>query len=187
MDGTVIDVHVFTREGVEKDTRALAIKKAELERVRKDLADQLRILEDDVFQRVRGMIEGKVADGGPKKLSRGLRSTRRISRSLPRNSGSKFASRTRRPTRSWNRQGAPEGSAQDVRKALRREESASSRRAMICPGRAQDGQGLSGREAPRAAGRQDGRSSRQQGRDLLALCRSKTCPTWPTVRRWTSC
>src|ERR1017187_9497630 len=48
MDGTVIDVRVFTRDGVEKDSRALAIEKAELERVRKDLADQQRILEDDL-------------------------------------------------------------------------------------------------------------------------------------------
>jgi len=71
MDGTVIDVRVFTRDGVEKDSRALAIEKAELERVRKDLADQQRILEDDLFQRVRGMIEGKTAEAGPKKLKPG--------------------------------------------------------------------------------------------------------------------
>jgi DNA-directed RNA polymerase subunit beta len=71
MDGTVIDVRVFTRDGVEKDSRALAIEKAELERVRKDLADQQRILEDDLFQRVRGMIEGKAAEAGPKKLKAG--------------------------------------------------------------------------------------------------------------------
>jgi DNA-directed RNA polymerase subunit beta len=71
MDGTVIDVRVFTRDGVEKDSRALAIEKAELERVRKDLADQQRILEDDLFQRVRGMIEGKVVEAGPKKIKPG--------------------------------------------------------------------------------------------------------------------
>src|SRR6266446_3987535 len=71
MDGTVIDVRVFTRDGVEKDSRALAIEKSELERVRKDLADQQRILEDDLFQRVRGMIEGKAAEAGPKKLKAG--------------------------------------------------------------------------------------------------------------------
>jgi DNA-directed RNA polymerase subunit beta len=71
MDGTVIDVRVFTRDGVEKDSRALAIEKAELERVRKDLADQQRILEDDLFQRVRGMIEGKVVEAGPKKIKAG--------------------------------------------------------------------------------------------------------------------
>jgi DNA-directed RNA polymerase subunit beta len=71
MDGTVIDVRVFTRDGVEKDSRALAIEKAELERVRKDLADQQRILEDDLFQRVRGMIDGKAAEAGPKRLKPG--------------------------------------------------------------------------------------------------------------------
>ena len=73
MDGTVIDVRVFTRDGVEKDSRALAIEKAELERVRKDLADQQRILEDDLFQRVRGMLEGKTAVAGPKKLKSGAK------------------------------------------------------------------------------------------------------------------
>ena len=72
MDGTVIDVRVFTRDGVDKDSRALSIEKAELERVRKDLADQQRILEDDLFQRVRGMIEGKAAEAGPKRLKPGL-------------------------------------------------------------------------------------------------------------------
>jgi DNA-directed RNA polymerase subunit beta len=71
MDGTVIDVRVFTRDGVDKDSRALSIEKAELERVRKDLADQQRILEDDLFQRVRGMIEGKTAEAGPKRLKPG--------------------------------------------------------------------------------------------------------------------
>ena len=49
MDGTVIDVRVFTRDGVEKDSRALSIEKSEIERVRKDFADQQRILEDDLY------------------------------------------------------------------------------------------------------------------------------------------
>jgi len=73
MDGTVIDVRVFTRDGVEKDSRALAIEKAEIERVRKDFADQQRILEDDLFQRVRGMLIGTTAAGGPQKLKAGTR------------------------------------------------------------------------------------------------------------------
>jgi len=68
MDGIVIDVRVFTRDGVEKDSRALAIEKAEIERVRKDFADQQRILEDDMFARVRSMLVGKTAVGGPRKL-----------------------------------------------------------------------------------------------------------------------
>jgi DNA-directed RNA polymerase subunit beta len=75
MDGTVIDVRVFTRDGVEKDSRALSIEKAEIERVRKDFGDQQRILEDDMFQRVRGMLIGKVAAGGPAKLKSGTKIT----------------------------------------------------------------------------------------------------------------
>jgi DNA-directed RNA polymerase subunit beta len=68
MDGTVIDVRVFTRDGVEKDSRALSIEKAEIERVRKDFADQQRILEDDLFERVRGMLIGAKAAGGPNRF-----------------------------------------------------------------------------------------------------------------------
>ncbi|NBV88803.1 MAG: DNA-directed RNA polymerase subunit beta, partial [Betaproteobacteria bacterium] len=71
MDGTVIDVRVFTRDGVEKDSRALSIEKAEIERVKKDFGDQQRILEEDIFQRVRQMLIGKVAAGGPRKLKSG--------------------------------------------------------------------------------------------------------------------
>jgi DNA-directed RNA polymerase subunit beta len=71
MDGTVIDVRVFTRDGVDKDTRALSIEKAEIERVRKDLGDQQRILEDDLFSRVSSMLVGKTAAGGPHGLGHG--------------------------------------------------------------------------------------------------------------------
>src|SRR6202050_2046414 len=84
MDGTVIDVRVFTRDGVDKDSRALAIEKAELERVRKDLADQQRILEDDLFQRVRGLLVGQSVAGGPKKLKAGTKITGEYLDELPR-------------------------------------------------------------------------------------------------------
>jgi len=73
MDGTVIDVRVFTRDGVEKDSRAQSIEKSEIERVRKDLQDQRRILEDDLYSRVNGMLLGKSAAGGPKKLKGGTK------------------------------------------------------------------------------------------------------------------
>jgi DNA-directed RNA polymerase subunit beta len=71
MDGTVIDVRVFTRDGVERDSRALAIQKSEIEKVRKDLNDQRRILEDDLFTRLRAELSGKAASGGPRKLKAG--------------------------------------------------------------------------------------------------------------------
>jgi DNA-directed RNA polymerase subunit beta len=84
MDGTVIDVRVFTRDGVEKDTRALSIEKAELEKVRKDLNDQRRILEDDIFQRVERLLLAKVAEGGPKGLKAGNKVTKGYLEELPR-------------------------------------------------------------------------------------------------------
>ncbi len=68
MNGTVIDVQVFTRDGVEKDARALEIEESELNSVRKDLNDQLRIMEDGVYQRVGKLLTGKIAAGGPSGL-----------------------------------------------------------------------------------------------------------------------
>ena len=83
MDGTVIDVRVFTREGVEKDKRALANEDQELEGVKKDLEDQRRIIEEDLFQRVREQVEGKLADGGPEGFQPGKVTARKLD-ALPR-------------------------------------------------------------------------------------------------------
>ncbi|MCA1850852.1 MAG: DNA-directed RNA polymerase subunit beta, partial [Beggiatoa sp.] len=76
MNGTVIDVHVFTRDGVDKDSRALEIEKAGLTGIRQDLDDQLRILEDDLYERVERLVLGKIADGGPGGLKSGTRVTK---------------------------------------------------------------------------------------------------------------
>ena len=84
MDGTVIDVRVFTRDGVEKDVRALAIEKSELESVRKDLNDTLRILEEDIYERVERMLTGKMAQGGPNKLKSGSKITKAYLDEVPR-------------------------------------------------------------------------------------------------------
>jgi DNA-directed RNA polymerase subunit beta len=84
MDGTVIDVRVFTRDGVEKDARALSIEKSELESVRKDLDDTLRILEEDIYERIERMLTGKVAAGGPNKLKADARITKAYLDEVPR-------------------------------------------------------------------------------------------------------
>jgi DNA-directed RNA polymerase subunit beta len=84
MDGTVIDVRVFTRDGVEKDVRALAIEKSELESVRKDFNDTLRILEEDIYERVERMLTGKMAQGGPNKLKSGSKITKAYLDEVPR-------------------------------------------------------------------------------------------------------
>jgi len=76
MSGTVIDVQVFTREGIERDKRAQQIIDDELARYRKDLNDQLRIVEDDTFGRIERLLIGKAANGGPKKLVKGTKITK---------------------------------------------------------------------------------------------------------------
>ena len=96
MDGTVIDVRVFTRDGVEKDTRALAIEKSELEKVRKDLEDQRRILEEDLFQRVRSVAARQARRSwSAARSSLARSSTRPICRICRASSGSRSACRTR--------------------------------------------------------------------------------------------
>ena len=70
MVGTVIDVQVFTREGIERDKRAQSIIDDELRRYRQDLNDQLRIVENDAFDRLRKNLIGKTANGGPRKLAK---------------------------------------------------------------------------------------------------------------------
>jgi DNA-directed RNA polymerase subunit beta len=84
MEGTVIDVRVFTRDGVEKDKRALQIEEAALAAVRKDLRDQLRIYEDDIYDRVEKLLVGKVAAGGPNKLKDGSKVTKTYLTEVPR-------------------------------------------------------------------------------------------------------
>jgi len=75
MSGTVIDVQVFTREGIERDSRANQIIDDHLRKYQKDLADQMRIVEGDAFARLRRLLVGKSAKGGPKKLAKGAEIT----------------------------------------------------------------------------------------------------------------
>ncbi|MDO9599187.1 MAG: DNA-directed RNA polymerase subunit beta [Azoarcus sp.] len=71
MVGTVIDVQVFTREGIERDKRAQSIIDDQLRSFKMDLADQMRIVERDAFARMQRMIVGQKANGGPRKLAKG--------------------------------------------------------------------------------------------------------------------
>ena len=82
MDGTVIDVQVFTRDGVEKDKRALQIEQAEVKRVKKDFDDQFRILEAAIYSRLDSQIIGRVANGGPNGLKKGTEITKEFLASI---------------------------------------------------------------------------------------------------------
>ena len=83
MSGTVIDVQVFTREGIQRDKRAQAIIDSELKRYRQDLSDQLRIFDNDAFSRIERMIVGQAANGGPMKLAKGTAITAEYLAGLP--------------------------------------------------------------------------------------------------------
>ena len=73
VSGTVIGVQVFTRDGVEKDKRALEIEDEQLQGIRKDIADQWRIIEGDIQSRIRNIITDQAASGGPDGLKSGVK------------------------------------------------------------------------------------------------------------------
>jgi DNA-directed RNA polymerase subunit beta len=63
--GTVIDVQVFTRDGIEKDQRAKSIEKEQLDQYRKDLKDEYRIVEGATFERLLNALKGQSVISGP--------------------------------------------------------------------------------------------------------------------------
>ncbi len=84
ISGCVIDVQVFTREGIERDKRAAQIIDDELKGYRKDLNDQLRIVENDAFARIEKMLLGKTVNGGPKRIAKGTKLTKEYLDGVPR-------------------------------------------------------------------------------------------------------
>jgi len=82
ISGTVIDVQVFTREGIQRDKRAQQIIDDELAKYKKDFADQMRIMEQDAFERLERLLVGKIATGGPQKLGKGKEVTSEYLRSF---------------------------------------------------------------------------------------------------------
>src|SRR5512144_467337 len=71
VSGTVLEVRVFSRRGVEKDVRALAIERAEIERLAKDRDDERAILERSFYTRLKGLLLGQTVLGGPKGITKG--------------------------------------------------------------------------------------------------------------------
>ncbi|MFZ4071482.1 MAG: DNA-directed RNA polymerase subunit beta [Caulobacterales bacterium] len=71
VQGTIVEVRVFNRHGVDKDQRALQIERQEIERLAKDRDDELTILERNIFGRLREIMVGKTAVSGPKGFKKG--------------------------------------------------------------------------------------------------------------------
>ncbi len=84
VQGTIVEVRVFNRHGVDKDERAQAIEREEIERLAKDRDDELAILDRNVYKRLSGLLVGKVAIGGPKGFKKETTLTREIIEEYPR-------------------------------------------------------------------------------------------------------
>ncbi|MDO6963036.1 DNA-directed RNA polymerase subunit beta [Rhizobium alvei] len=89
--GTVVEVRVFNRHGVEKDERAMAIEREEIERLAKDRDDEQAILDRNVYGRLVEMLEGNVAIAGPKGFKKGTDLTRGVITEYPRSQWWMFA------------------------------------------------------------------------------------------------
>ncbi|ALK09151.1 DNA-directed RNA polymerase subunit beta [Blastochloris viridis] len=84
VQGTVVEVRVFNRHGVDKDERALAIEREEIERLAKDRDDELAILDRNVYTRLADILDGKAAVAGPKGFKKDTVLTREIFTDFPR-------------------------------------------------------------------------------------------------------
>ena len=71
MNGTIIDVQIFTRDGIAKSERAISIEETRFAKAKKDLDDEFRILENDIYMRIEKMLVGQAVLGGPNGLSSG--------------------------------------------------------------------------------------------------------------------
>ena len=185
MDGTVSTMRVFTRDGVEKDSRALSIEKAEIEACARTCADQQRILEDDLFQRVRHADrQGRRA--GPKKL-KARHEDRPAEPDGPaaRARGSEIRLGDERREQ-LEAAAEPEGAAQGVREAAEKSAPKITAGDDLAPGvlkmvkvylavkrRVQPGDKMAGRHGNKGV--------------ISPSSRSRTCRSSPTARRSTSC
>jgi DNA-directed RNA polymerase subunit beta len=84
VNGTVVEVRVFNRHGVEKDERAMAIEREEIERLAKDRDDELQILDRNVYARLKSALLGKEAAKGPKNARKGTVISEEVLGELPR-------------------------------------------------------------------------------------------------------
>jgi DNA-directed RNA polymerase subunit beta len=84
VNGTVVEVRVFNRHGVDKDERAMAIEREEIERLAKDRDDELQILDRNVYARLKTALIGKEAAKGPKGARKGTTLNDEVLNEIPR-------------------------------------------------------------------------------------------------------
>ena len=85
-NGSVVDVRVFNRHGIEKDERALAVEREEVERLSIDRDDELSILDRNIFSRLKESLVGKMAASGPKISNEKTKIDEELLNDIPKNS-----------------------------------------------------------------------------------------------------
>ena len=85
-NGSVVDVRVFNRHGIEKDERALAVEREEVERLSIDRDDELSILDRNIFSRLKESLIGKMAASGPKISNEKTKIDEELLNDIPKNS-----------------------------------------------------------------------------------------------------
>ena len=91
VSGTVVEVRVFSRRGIDKDERALAIESAEIDRLAKDRDDERKIIESNVYDRLQILLNNQIATSGPKEFVSGTRVTAAALEKYRRNEWWQFA------------------------------------------------------------------------------------------------
>ena len=89
--GTIVEVRVFNRHGIEIDDRTRAIQNEEIERLRKDAADERAILNRATYNRLRDMLVGQTASAAPKGVKKGIEITEELLEEIDRHEWFKFA------------------------------------------------------------------------------------------------
>ncbi len=168
--GTVINAKVFSRKGVEKDERAKQIESMEEAKLLKDQNDEIKVLRDSAYDRMRAMLRGKevqgklVDDKGKILLKKGDVAQRRAAghRAVQVLDGDLRRRSARRQAARHPPQ--PGGDHRGREAGLRREDRPHQEGRRAAAGRHQDGEGVRRHQAQAGRGRQDGRPPRQQGR-----------------------
>ena len=163
--GTVVDVRVFSRRGVDKDERAMAIERSEIERLAKDRDDEKAIQERSFLNRLREKLLDRKASGGFKGIKAGTLIDEDVLAEHPRGAWRHIGVQDDAVmARDRDAEARVRCRRRPAAGAVRQQGGEAAARRRAAAWRDEDGQGLHRGEAQAAARRQDGRPPRQQGR-----------------------
>ena len=186
--GTVVEVRVFNRHGVEKDERAMAIEREEIERLAKDRDDELQILDRNVYGRLTSVLVGKQVARGPDGIAKESKITEQVLEELPRSQWWEIALKN---DKAMSEVEAIRKQYEDAKRRLEQrfvdKVDKLQRGDELLPGvmkmvkvfvavkrKIQPGDKMAGRHG-------------NKGVISQILCRLKTCLTWKTAPKWTLC